>query len=186
MESYNELKQQIDFWCEWSINDTSGRFDIALFKIWVKFEKFLSIVFVNYSLQISLHGSYRPRLKITFQNEEQFNAFLRDGSKRYIEYYKKIKNLSKFIFEDNPFAILYEDIEISDVVSKVIAVRNYVAHESEESKSKYVNECLNGKPFIDPNDYLRELKEEQNVSNFTSFIDSIKFAADHIMFGKNC
>lgn len=47
----DEIRKTIEDWTKWAVeNNNSENYDIAIFKIWIKFEKYLSDVFLNYSL----------------------------------------------------------------------------------------------------------------------------------------
>ena len=42
-----EIYNSIDYWSDWASKEENKRYDIALMKIWVLFERFISDVFVN-------------------------------------------------------------------------------------------------------------------------------------------
>ena len=90
----NEIKSSITTWNNWASNPHVQRYDIALLKIWIQFERFLSELIITYSTGQPSETGYSPNLKIRFQNEEQFNAFMREGNKKYVEYLGKIEKLS--------------------------------------------------------------------------------------------
>ena len=130
----NEIKSSITTWNNWASNPHVQRYDIALLKIWIQFERFLSELIITYSTGQPSETGYSPNLKIRFQNEEQFNAFMREGNKKYVEYLGKIEKLSKHIFINNPFDIIFLDATNKTAYEQLKALRNYIAHESGEAK----------------------------------------------------
>lgn len=93
----SEILENIDTWIRWS--SEKEIYDVALLKIWIQFEKYLGQLFTTYCLGGQSETGFQPRLKIQFQDETQFNAFMREGNKTYIEYVGRIEFLSKHIFE---------------------------------------------------------------------------------------
>lgn len=170
------IENEIMFWKEWASQNKNSRYDIALFKIWIQFERFIGELFIKYSIGEKSEEGYSPQLKLDFSSEEQLNAFLREGNKPYIEYLNKINKLSKHIFETDPFQMIYKDSKNSLVFDQVKAIRNYVAHESGSAKSKYINICFSGdkRKFKEPNDYLKQREKETGESYFTYYTDAIK------------
>lgn len=146
-------------WTEWAQKDENQRFDIALFKVWINFEKFISELFVNYAIGRESETGYKPILKLQFQDETQLNAFLR-GDRTFVDYQGKIKNLSKHIFKDDPFDLaIFSDSNNYNAYNRIFSIRNYVAHESGEARTKYVKVCLGGNEdkYITPNEYLKKI-----------------------------
>lgn len=168
----SNFSESVDKWTEWA-NETKC-FDIALLKIWVQFENFVSDLFVNYSIGVSSERSYFPERKLEFENEEHLNAFLKEGNKKYIEYFDKISNLSKHIFVDNPFDVMLAT-DYYNIVEQIKTIRNYVAHESNEAKSKFINKCLsgNGNKFTNINDFLLSKNKSENCSYFSFYITKL-------------
>ena len=141
------------------------RYDIALLKIWIQFERFISELIITYSTGQPSEMGYLPTLKIRFQDEEQFNAFMREGNKKYVEYLSKIEKLSKHIFIDDLFDVIFLDATNKTAYEQLKALRNYIAHESGEAKSKLVNLCFSGNAnnFLEPNNFL--LTRERSTRN---------------------
>lgn len=174
----NEIKNVIMLWSNWASNSHVQRYDIALLKIWIQFERFMSDLIIAYSTGKPSEKGYLPTLKIKFQDEEQFNAFMREGNKKYIEYLSKIEKLSKHIFVNDPFDIIFLDAANKTAYEQIKALRNYIAHESGEAKSKLINLCFSGNPnnFLEPNDFL--LTRERSTKNtyytyYTTIIQNI-------------
>lgn len=171
-----ENKELLDFIEESSGNlvDNPWLYEVTFLKIYVKFEKFLANIFEMYSLGISNSLGYCPNRKLRFDNEKQLRAILNGGeSKPYIEYIKKIESLSKYFFDDDPFKIIFEYSNYTTRINQMTYIRNYIAHESDTSKKKYIDSCLCGKPFIEPGVFLQSKNKRYSKSNFSIFVDTI-------------
>lgn len=169
----NDLEKYINIQAEWA--KKTECFDIAIFRCWIQFEKFLIDKFIEFSTQSSEPEDIR---KLKFNNEEHFKAFLR-GERSYIEYISKIKILSKHIFKDNknPFDILISDQNYAPVFEKLQVIRNHIAHESEESLKKYTNNIFssNTEKVIPPNEYLKSWADgKKTESNYSFYIRNLK------------
>lgn len=174
----NEIKTTIITWNNWAGNPHVQRYDIVLLKIWIQFERFISELIITYSTGHPSEKGYLPTLKIRFQDEEQFNAFMREGNKKYVEYLSKIEKLSKHIFIDDPFDVIFLDATNKPAYEQLKALRNYIAHESGEAKSKLINLCFSGNAnnFLEPNNFL--LTREHSTKNtyytyYTAIIQNI-------------
>ena len=66
-------------------------------------------------------------------------------------------------------------------MNKMIVLRNYIAHESPESKTKYIRTCLGGGVYIEPCDYLTKKNRRTSKSNYTIFIDKINEISDLVL-----
>ncbi len=172
----NDIITSITTWSSWAAQTNNKRYDIALLKIWIQFEKFLGALFVTYATGNESESGFKPDLRLQFQSEEHLNAFLREGNKRYIDYIKQIERLSKHIFLNNPFDIIFNDSTYNSVYKQIVSIRNYIAHESGEAKSKMINECFSGnaRHFKEPNDFLQERERSNNTTYFTYYTEAIK------------
>lgn len=173
----NDILTSITDWTNWASNPQNKRYDIALLKIWIQFEKFISELFVLYATGDTSESGFKPNLKLQFQSEEQLNVFLKEGHKTYIEFPTQIKKLSKHIFDNNPFdTAIFLDVNNWKAYNEIIAIRNYIVHESGESKEKYLKTCFanNEVNFKEPNDFLQSKKKQSNNTNYTYYIDSIR------------
>lgn len=166
----SDFKSKIQHWNEWAAQDNCKQFDIALFKIWITFETFCSELFTNYCLGVSSETGYLPHLSIDFHNEELLNVFMRERGKNYVDYFAKIE-LSKYIFVNNPFDILLVDPKYKNACDQIKSIRNYIAHESNEAKNKYIKMCFCGNPnhFLEPNDYLVKIESSTKKSYYTYY-----------------
>jgi len=176
----DEVKEAITNWTMWATQPEVQRYDIALLKIWIQFERFVGDLFVTYATGNPSETGYAPELKIRFQDEEQFNAFMREGTKKYIEYLCKIEKLSNHIFKGNPFEIILLDSEIKPSIDQIKAIRNYIAHESGEAKRKLINTCFNGdeRKFVEPNVFLKRREKTTKDTYYTYYINTITSVVD--------
>lgn len=172
----NDIEQVITSWNGWAGNPEVKRYDIALLKIWIQFERFLSELIVLYATGQPSEKGYIPELKVQFQDEEQFNAFLREGNKKYVEYLGKIEKLSKHIFVKNPFDVIFLELENKTAYEQMKALRNYIAHESGEAKSKLIRSCFNGdaRKFLEPNEFLLTKEKTTKLSYYTYYVTKVK------------
>ncbi len=175
-----EIRNTITTWSNWASDPHIQRYDIALLKIWIQFERFISELIITYSTGHSSEKGYLPTLKIQFQDEEQFNAFMREGNKKYVEYLSKIEKLSKHIFVNDPFDVIFLDVTNKNAYEQLKALRNYIAHESGEAKSKLINLCFSGNTnnFLEPNDFLITRERSTRNTYYTYYITIIQNIVD--------
>ena len=176
----NDVKTAISDWTAWATKKEVQRYDVALFKIWIQFEGFIGNLFLTYSTGNPSETGYTPELKIRFQDEEQFNVFMREGTKKYIDYWDRIEKLSMHIFKKNPFEIILLDSNIKPSLDQIRAIRNYIAHESGEAKRKLINACFNGneRSFVEPNDYLKSREKTTKNTYYTYYTNTINNVLD--------
>lgn len=172
----NDILCAIATWTEWANEVGNKRYDIALLKIWIQFEKFIAELFVTYATGNRSEVGFSPSLKLKFSDETQLNVFLREGNRTYIDYPTQIEKLSKHIFDKDPFDIIFLDATIHNTYLQIISIRNYIAHESGEAKAKMIKTCFGGRDehFREPNDYLLAIKRSSNSSYYTYYVDTIK------------
>lgn len=48
-------------------------------------------------------------------------------------------------------------------------LRDYIAHESDTSRNRFIKCLLNNKTFISPNEFLLKKKKTLNISNYTHY-----------------
>lgn len=179
----NDVKQAISDWTEWARTPGVGRYDIALFKIWIQFERFLGGLFITYATGNASETGYMPHLKVQFLDEEHFNIFMREGNKKYVEYLDKIEKLSPHIFQDNPFDIILLDANIKPAFEQMKTIRNYIAHESGEAKRKLINTCFSGddRHFTEPNIFLLSREKTTGNTYYTYYTEIIKNVVDFLI-----
>lgn len=164
-------------WINWVASNPSQDYDIALFKIWIQFEKFVSEIFFDYCLAIPSETGYCPSRKITFTSKDQLDNIFRKEGQPYTDFFKLSQNKSKWIFDDNdnPFISVFNSVNYSPVITSVNIIRDYIAHESGQAKSKYISKCLNGRssPFVSPRDFLAQMNVQQSKTQFTIYVEAL-------------
>lgn len=180
MMENDELKRYINE-CNHNLSPTLPiLYEVSFFKIYVKFEVYLSDIFENYCVGIASDQGYCPQRKLAFADKEHLRAILR-GDKQYVDYIKKIEALSKHIFFDNPFNAIFEVADNLTLMNQMITLRNYIAHESGEAKRKYIKTCLGNGQFIEPAVYLIKKNRRTSKSNYTIFVEKIIELSDMIL-----
>ncbi len=169
----SEIKQKIQELNAWA-RDTDC-YDIALFRIWLIFEKYLIEKFIQYS--IGETGDVQSiTYKIKFLDKEHLSYFLK-GDRTFVEYLGKIEKLSKHIFENNPFTIIIDDATHSKIYNELKTIRNQVAHDSDESRTKFFKDCLFSRQSdkeLGVNEYLkRDTNQKIGQSNYSRLIEGV-------------
>ena len=113
-------------------------YEASFFKIYVKFEVFLSEMFKSYCI-------------------------------------------GTVIFVDNPFNVIFDVADNATYINQMMALRNYIAHESSESRSKYIQTCLSNKAFVEPCDFLMSKNKKNSRSYYTIYINKILQISDLIL-----
>ena len=169
----DEIKQKIQELNDWA-RDTDC-YDIALFRIWLIFEKYLIEKFIQYSIG-ETGDAQSITYKIRFLDREHLSYFLK-GDRTFVEYLGKIEKLSKHIFENNPFTIIIDDATYSKVYNDLKIIRNQVAHDSDESRTKFFKDCLFSRQpdkNLGVNEYLkRNTSRTITQSNYSRLIEEI-------------
>ncbi len=164
MES-DELKKYINE-CNQNLTPSLPMlYEASFFKIYVKFEVYLANIFENYCVGIKSDNGYCPQRKLAFTDKEHLRAILK-GDKQYVEYIKKIESLSKHIFVDNPFNVIFDVADNLTIMNQMMALRNYIAHESGEARLKYIRTCLGNGQFVEPSEYLIKKNKRTSKSNY--------------------
>lgn len=179
-----ELLDEINRWNSIFTSDShlnNTIYELAFFKIFIKFEKFLSVCFENYAIGVPSSFEYCPRRKLIFQDIDHLIGVIKKENSSYIHHFDVIKNISKHVFEDNPFEIINSDSNHTQDISKMKALRDYIAHESDAAKNKYIKITLDNRDFVEPCDYLRSTKRNTSISYFTYYINKIKDISDFII-----
>ena len=155
-------------------------YEASFFKIYVKFEQYLSKIFESYCIGVPSSKGYCPQRKLAFTDEEHLRAILR-GDKQYIDYIKKIETLTPHIFVSSPFNIIFNVADNNTLFNQMITLRNYIAHESNESRTKYIKTCLGNGTFIEPDSYLTKINRRTSSSYYTIYINKIIEISDLIL-----
>lgn len=173
--SNQELVDEKDKWqlilsSEAGVDDSI--YELAFFKIYIKFEKFLSDTFEHYALgNNSIHG-YCPTRRLEFEDQEHLHKVLRNRNNSFIKHFEIISQISHCFFSDNPFEIINTDSTYSNIVRNMKILRDYIAHESDSGRKKYVTQVLNDRPFIEPYQHLLSLNRNRR-SYYTYYVESM-------------
>ncbi|CAB1245757.1 conserved protein of unknown function [Ruminococcaceae bacterium BL-4] len=176
----DELTNSIENW-EDKISHDKDLSAIAIMNIYTKMEKYFTKMFIMYASGEKSSAGYVPRRRLCFEDESHLINFLKLQGGQFIDYMKIIENFTKFIFviNEDPFLLVFSDSKFYNVYKKSKIIRNYVAHESAESKNLYIKDCLCIKKlgetskFIEPNKYLLGKKKGIEISRFTYFVNEI-------------
>ena len=63
----------------------------------------------------------------------------------------------------------------------MMMLRNYIAHESSESRKRYIKTCLSNGTFVEPSTFLMKKNKRNSKSNYTIFIEKIEEISDMIL-----
>lgn len=178
------LKNEIDYW---DIYFSSTKkydkklFELAFFKIFVKFELFVSEIFVHYCIGNKSVHNYLPNRKLEFIDRNHFESIIRNSNSNNIDFFSKMYELAPHIFEDDntPF-IVFNDPDYNQSIGYMRILRNFIAHESLTSKNKYSKTLLNNK-FIEPYEYLLKNKKGTTTSNYTFYVTSLIDISEYLL-----
>lgn len=188
MESI-KLSSIVEQWNSWAIQPHNKHFDIAILKIWIQFERSIGVLFNCYILGNKSSENYCPERLLHFDSISQYKKLTSRSNEKYIDYLKHSKEKSKLIFKpkDNPFETIFMSEPFSIVINAVQALRNYIVHESQEAKRKYINTCLGGtdKENINPNKHLQQMKKKVNKTYFTYYTEILVEAIRYCENPKN-
>lgn len=174
-----DLYEEIEKWDNLVRIDNS-LVEVAFFKIFVKFENFLVDMFTTFSTGNTSSFGYLPTRKLNFTSYEHLKKTVTE--RQFIDFNNRMEDLSKQIFEDNnPFNFFFDSSDM-DFFSKMKILRNYIAHESPESKQKYIRKNLDGREYITPSEYLlRTLSRTNHKTNYTQFIEIVQVYSEKVI-----
>lgn len=156
-------------------------YELAFFKIFIKFEKFLSDSFENYAIgNVSIHG-YCPIRRLNFDDLTHLNKVIQKKERSFINHFEVIKNISDCFFTDNPFDIIKTDPTYTTIINQMKVIRDYIAHESSAARNKYIVNILNNRPFVEPYQHLLSSKRGSGLSYYTFYINSIQNISNFII-----
>ncbi len=171
-----DLLDEIDKWnLVFSSHSTidPSLYELAFFKIFIKFEKFLSDCFENYAIGSASSYGYCPTRRLNFDDLNHLNRVIKKENRSFVNHYEVIKNISDCFFIDNPFEIIKTDPTYTTIINQMKIIRDYIAHESLAAKNKYVVTILNNRPFIEPHKHLLQTKRGTANSFYSHYINSI-------------
>lgn len=182
----SELITEIDKWKDIFQNNSNNHlYELAFFKIFVKFEKFLADCFEGYCAGNKSIYNYCPNRKLEFLDVNHLHKVLKcNGGGSFINHSKIIKDVSNYFFNDNdnPFNIITTDSNYSNLYNHMLLVRNVIAHESSEAKNRYQNTILgNNNLYISPNEHLLFQKRGSSDSYYTIYVEAIKNISNYIV-----
>lgn len=148
--------------------------EIIFFKLFVKFEAMISKAFYAYCIGVISPTGYTPNRKLNFDDEIHLKAVIKKNNNDFLDNIDTVARLSKHIFNQDPFECITSSTTYSGHISKMQAIRNYVAHESPASKRKYEDTCLSNNSFIPPGEFLLKINRRVSKTHFTIFIDAMK------------
>lgn len=169
------VTSEIEYWDNYiaSLDERDKILELAFFKIYVKFESFLSTAFINYCIGgASLSGNI-PQRKLCFVDREHLDNVLKSRGGSYIDYLSMIENVSDHIFINNPFYPLKASTYADDL-TKMKILRNFIAHESVISKERYIKNVLSNQPYIEPYEHLKKIKKKSSDTYYTHYISILK------------
>ena len=171
---------------EWKneIADNDKHIHFAFLEIFIEFERFLANSFLKYALGEKGKDNYEPTRRVAFDNQEHFEGLLK-CDKQYIDYIKKIQEVKKFIFTETncPFNKVFSSSEFISTFKTMQVIRNFIAHQSEESKSKYIKKVLvpSGiSTFIKVDTFLKRISRQRSISNYSIYIEVLRFHSEII------
>ncbi|WP_243300212.1 hypothetical protein [Bacillus litorisediminis] len=176
------LTEEINNWNN-QIRLNHKLYELAFFKIFVKFELFLTNTFIGYATGESSIKGYTPERKLNFEDKAHLVGVLRNYRSSFIDYSEKIQQISKFIFleEKDPFSLIFNDSKFYNYFIEMKYIRNYIAHESQESRIKYHKYVLKNKPFEEPNDFLKKINKKNSKTYYSIYIDIIREFSEVIL-----
>lgn len=179
-----DLIDEVDKWntiFNSTTNIDSSLYELAFFKIFIKFEKFLSDTFENYAIGNSSTYGYCPQRRLAFVDLDHLNKVIKKENRTFVNHFEVIKNISDSFFLNNPFDIIRTDPRYSTTINEMKYIRDYIAHESNAAKSKYIQSVLNNRPFIEPSQHLLSIKRNTNRSYYTYYVESILEISNYII-----
>ena len=177
------LLNEIELWKTKISENNPEMLELAFFKIFIKFEKFISDIFICYSIGNDSCENYCPNRKLNFNDENHLNALLKKENKSFVNHYDAVFKVSEYIFIDNPFEILSRDANFCSDILNMKTIRDYIAHESSHSTRLYCDRVLNSQNFIKPYEFLNKNKKGKAISNYTHYIELMINASDYIIKG---
>ena len=179
--SYNSFTSEVSYW-QTTLGTGSCNvklYELAFFKVFIKFELFLVDSFRSYSLGEKNFKGYTSLRKLCFENESHLDGMLKSSRTSFIDYFEKIKNQSSHIFEKDPFQLVFSDANMSPQIAKMQVIRNMIAHESKEAKMKYHNTVLGTqKPYQEPSVFLSVINRRHSMSNYSIQVQTMTTAIE--------
>lgn len=166
------LMEEIEKWRP-LVQERGEFLEIAFFKIFVKFERLILDLIIQYSTGQYSSEEYLPERRLEFEDFEHLKNTITD--KKHIDISNRMDKLVTQIFRDNnPFSFFFNS-EDRDFYNRMKYLRNYIAHESPESRNAYKKNVLFNQEYISPSTFLAKRHSRENpASNYTIFIDLVQ------------
>lgn len=171
----DDLINEIANW-QVKISEDNTFLEIAFFKIFVKFENFITDIIINYATK-SVENVNKVELRIAFDDREHFKNVIGIS---YLDTGVKTKKLVDQIFTANNHISFFFNSDESQFFEEMKCLRNYIAHESEESRTKYMRKTTKTPNFIEPNDFLKSKKRRETDTMYTKFVNMVLKYAEYI------
>ncbi|ENZ7264014.1 hypothetical protein ACG7YO_002015 [Enterococcus faecalis] len=176
-EKREELMSEITKW-QTKISEDEIFLELAFFKVFVKFENFLTDIIIDYATG-AVSNPEKVERRLNFVDREHFK---KTTNLIYLDTSDKTKTLVDQLFTDNNKISFFFNSSDNEFFEKMKALRNYIAHESVESRNKYVKKTLNNRDFIAPNDFLKSKNRNDQDSMYTKFVNMVVTYASSIDF----
>lgn len=170
----NEQSEVKSIFLDANINDTLRHklLEYSFIRCVVNFQQFVSNCFAGYAAGEQSIQGYIPNRKLTFENAEHLRNFFMTLKKDYIDTFENgIKSYSKYIFKDDPFALIYQDSILWQDYNFARIIRNYLMHQSGAAEREY-REVFN-KPIGIINPYVDLLAISGTSSLYTRLTNSL-------------
>lgn len=174
-EKRKELIEEI---CRWQdkIRADDDHLEMAFFKIFVKFEKFLTDAIMKYATgEYENHEKVKRRLE--FVNSEHLLKTIRLD---YLDTGNTTRRLVDQLFHSDNRISFFFNSEHIEFYEKMKALRNYIAHESEESERVYLKKTLGNHNYMSPNEFLKHKNKGSSNSQYSKFIEIVKIYSEDI------
>jgi hypothetical protein len=154
--------------------------ELAFLKIYVKFEQLLIEAFVHYATGGEGKNGYKPIRRLEFSDITHLEKVVKKTTDEFIDV-KRIKQIARSVFDDNnPFTKFFDDAQADPLFQKMTVIRNYLAHESNDSRSKYnvsIMNAYNISVYEEPYTFL----SKENSKYYNLFVTTLKNYAGVIL-----
>lgn len=177
------LVNEIEYWKQLlQSNSNSELIELAFFKIFIKYEKFISDIFIHYSIGEKSDFNYCPVRKLNFIDEVHLNKMLQKRNINFINHFEVVQDLSEHIFIDNPFDILISAANYGPEVKKMKIIRDYIAHESSHAKKKFETNVTNN-IVLKPYEFLNKTERSLSISYYSYYLKIMEETSEYITKG---
>lgn len=177
------LIDEVEYWKNLlQVNSNSELIELAFFKIFIKYEKIISDLFIHYSIGEKSDFNYCPVRKLNFVDENHVNKILQKQNTSFINHFEIVLKLSEYFFIDNPFEILSNSANYSNEVIKMKVIRDFIAHESLHSKKKFERTVTNNQE-LKPYEFLNKINPALSITYYSQYVKIMEETSDYILKG---